>query len=76
MENERYLHITSPITHIQSVDQYYTVLKIKRGHSINQLAFWQNLSENRTLLVLIVNNWELQPMQCFSPEAVLRDMKF
>ena len=56
MENESYLHVTSPISRFKSVDQYYTIFKIKRGHFINQLAFWQNLSKNRTLLVLIVNN--------------------
>ena len=56
MENESYLHITSPITHFQSVDQYYTIFKINRRPFNNQLDFWQNLSENRTLLVLLVNN--------------------
>ena len=44
MENKSYLHVTSPITHFQSVDQYCTIFKIKRGHFNNQLAFWQNLS--------------------------------
>ena len=48
MENESYLHITSPIAHFQSVDQYYTIFKIKRRTFNNQLDFWQNLSENRT----------------------------
>ena len=76
MENESYLHITSPITHFQSVDQYYTIFKIKRRPFNNQLGFWQNLSENRTLLVLIVNNWQLQPMQGSPPQAGLYDMKF
>ena len=45
METESYLHVTSPITHFQSVDQYYTIFQIKRGNFINQLTFWQNLSE-------------------------------
>ena len=36
MENESYLHITSPITHFQSVDQYYTIFKIKRRPFNNQ----------------------------------------
>ena len=56
IENESYLHITSPITHFQSVDQYYTIFKIKRRPFNNQLDFWQNLSEKGTLLVLIINN--------------------
>ena len=42
MENESYLHVTSPITHFQSVDQYNTIFKIKRRTFNNQLAFWQN----------------------------------
>ena len=76
MENESYLHITSPITHFQSVDQYYTMFKIKRRPFDNQLDFWQNISEKRTLLVLIINNWQLQPMQCSPPQAGMYDMKF
>ena len=39
MENESYLHVTSPITYVQSVDQYYTIFKIKRRPFNNQLAF-------------------------------------
>ena len=50
METESYLHVTSPITHFQSVDQRYTIFKINRGDFIYQLAFWQqNLSEFRTI---------------------------
>ena len=39
MENESYLHITSPITHFQSVDQYYTILKIKKRPFNNKKGF-------------------------------------
>ena len=44
------------ITHFQSVDQYYTIFKIKRGHFNNRLPSLQNFWANRTLLVLIENS--------------------
>ena len=69
--------VTSTSTALSlTVYQYYTIFKIKRRPFNNELGFWQNLSENRTLLVLIVNNWQLQPMQCSPPQAGLYDMKF
>ena len=74
METERYLSVTSPLTHFQSVDQKYTLFEIKGGHLNNQLTFWQNLSEIRTIQIIIWNNWQLTKYP--SPQPGLYDMKF
>ena len=45
---------TSPITHFQSVDQYYTTFKIEIGHFNNQLHSLHNISQD--ILVLFENS--------------------
>ena len=68
METESYLHFTSPITHFQSLDQYYTIFKITRGNLTNQLTFWQNPSELRTIKMPTGSNCQ---RQLTSPQAGL-----
>ena len=48
METEGYLHETSPITHFQYVDQYYAILKIKRGH-VNITLFAKSFGKKDTI---------------------------